>query len=97
MLFLFVKCQRVFWLICLAILFRESVVEKSKDNRAGRYVHAEGIWLAVSHLVLMNAEATASVDNSTDVFIQSMIAEKFADCTILTIAHRLNTIMNCDR
>ncbi len=42
-------------------------------------------------------EATANVDMKTDEFIQQKIKEKFTDCTILTIAHRLNTIADYDK
>ncbi|ORX82952.1 P-loop containing nucleoside triphosphate hydrolase protein [Basidiobolus meristosporus CBS 931.73] len=52
--------------------------------------------LTRSRIVIMD-EATASVDVQTDALIQKALRVDFAQCTVLTIAHRLNTVIDYDK
>ena len=52
--------------------------------------------LRKNKVVLMD-EATASIDVHTEEAIQRLLAEEFREATVITVAHRLNTILHCDK
>ena len=47
--------------------------------------------------IIVLDEATSNVDTETDSNIQNIIQSKFNNCTVLTIAHRVQTVMNYDK
>ena len=47
--------------------------------------------------VVVMDEASASLDLESDSVMKTVIAREFVDCTVLTIAHRLNTVLSSDR
>ena len=52
--------------------------------------------LARPSVIIMD-EATSAVDAETDAFIQRVVRSEFSDATVITIAHRLNTILDADK
>ncbi|XP_066159001.1 probable multidrug resistance-associated protein lethal(2)03659 [Euwallacea fornicatus] len=47
--------------------------------------------------ILILDEATANMDEETDLLVNKLIKESFSNCTVIMIAHKLSTILDCDK
>jgi len=76
----------------------DNIVEEGGSN----YSVGERQLLCLARAILSEPkllvldEATASVDGETDIFLQKMLRSKFEGCTLLTIAHRISTVLDYD-
>ena len=78
-------------------------IDLAVSGRGGEFSCGERQLLSLARAIVSGAkvvvldEATASVDSRTDGMIQQRIREHLRDCTVITVAHRLETIVDSDR
>ncbi|KAI7727040.1 hypothetical protein M8C21_007872 [Ambrosia artemisiifolia] len=92
------KCQLKTTIRNLPNLLDSSVSDEGENWSAGqRQLFCLGRVLLRRNKILILDEATASIDSATDVILQRIIREEFSSCTVITVAHRVPTVIDSDK
>ncbi|KAK9923579.1 hypothetical protein M0R45_031988 [Rubus argutus] len=92
------KCQLKATVSNLPNLLDSSVSDEGENWSAGqRQLFCLGRVLLKRNRILVLDEATASIDSATDAVLQRIIRQEFAECTVITIAHRVPTVIDSDK
>ncbi|KAH6758066.1 multidrug resistance-associated protein 6 [Perilla frutescens var. hirtella] len=91
------KCQLKSTISKLPNLLDSSVSDEGENWSMGqRQLFCLGRVLLRRNKILVLDEATASIDSATDAILQKIIREEFANCTVITVAHRVPTVIDSD-
>ncbi|XP_050379843.1 ABC transporter C family member 8-like, partial [Argentina anserina] len=89
------KCQLKAKVSSLPNLLDSSVSDEGENWSAGqRQLFCLGRVLLKRNRILVLDEVTASIDSATDAILQRIIRLEFADCTVITVAHRVPTVID---